>query len=45
MTGTGGDSRVLFEDLADAFEWLVSILQGRPDLMPQGFPAEPYPQA
>ncbi len=31
--------------LADAFEWLVSILQGRPDLMPQGFPAEPYPPA
>jgi iron complex transport system substrate-binding protein len=31
--------------LADAFEWLVAILQGRPDLMPQGFPAEPYPQA
>jgi iron complex transport system substrate-binding protein len=31
--------------LADAFEWLVSIIQGRPDLKPQGFPAEPYPHA
>jgi ABC-type Fe3+-hydroxamate transport system substrate-binding protein len=29
--------------LADAFEWLVGIVQGRPDLLPKDFPAEPYP--
>lgn len=31
--------------LADAFEWLVGILQDRPELLPRNFPAQPYPPA
>ena len=28
--------------LVDAFEWLVGWVQGRPELMPDGFPWAPW---